>query len=144
MLESIGSQFPTLVHLGWRRYGKLDEAPFKFQDDAVFAMVCSSHSIRSKNACIDQTHTRWSLKDTGCCTTTATTTFCAFLAVGCDDLKMYFLMLARPHSTGNAYIAIKLQPDVFPDYEGMCGRCYEIKCRGIQAISADGTVDLDR
>ena len=35
-------------------------------------------------------------------------------------------------------------PDVFPDYRGSCGRCYEIKCRGIQAISADGSVNLDR
>ena len=25
-----------------------------------------------------------------------------------------------------------------------CRRCYEVKCRGIQAISADGSVNLDR
>lgn len=35
-------------------------------------------------------------------------------------------------------------PDVMADYGGSCGRCYEVKCRGIQAISADGVVNLPR
>jgi hypothetical protein len=40
--------------------------------------------------------------------------------------------------------AVAAMPDVFPDYAGSCGRCYEIKCRGIQAVAADGSVNLDR
>lgn len=35
-------------------------------------------------------------------------------------------------------------PDASAQYPGSCGRCYEVKCRGIQARSADGSVDLDR
>jgi hypothetical protein len=40
--------------------------------------------------------------------------------------------------------AIAAMPDVMPEYPGSCGRCFEIKCRGIQAISADGSVNLNR
>ncbi|PRW57356.1 sorting nexin 2B [Chlorella sorokiniana] len=41
--------------------------------------------------------------------------------------------------------AVAAMPDVNPDWKaGSCGRCYELKCRGIQARSADGSVDLDR
>ncbi|GAB4824145.1 hypothetical protein N2152v2_011191 [Parachlorella kessleri] len=42
------------------------------------------------------------------------------------------------------YDAVAAMPDVFRDYNTSCGRCYEVKCRGIQAISADGSVNLDR
>jgi hypothetical protein len=35
-------------------------------------------------------------------------------------------------------------PDTFDGYPGSCGRCYELKCRGIQAVAADGSVDLPR
>jgi hypothetical protein len=35
-------------------------------------------------------------------------------------------------------------PDASDQYPGSCGRCYEVKCRGIRARSADGSVDLDR
>lgn len=40
--------------------------------------------------------------------------------------------------------AVAALPDTHPDYEGSCGLCYEVKCRGIQAISADGSVNLPR
>ena len=35
-------------------------------------------------------------------------------------------------------------PDVSPEYPGSCGRCYELRCRGMHVVSADGSVDLDR
>lgn len=40
--------------------------------------------------------------------------------------------------------AVAAMPDVYPEFNSSCGRCYEIKCRGIQAISADGSVNLNR
>lgn len=40
--------------------------------------------------------------------------------------------------------AVAAMPDVSPLYPGSCGRCFELKCRGIQAISADGSVNLNR
>lgn len=35
-------------------------------------------------------------------------------------------------------------PDVHPDFRGSCGLCYEVKCRGIRAISSSGQVNLPR
>lgn len=40
--------------------------------------------------------------------------------------------------------AVAALPDVHPMYSHSCGLCFEIKCRGIQAVAADGSVDLDR
>ncbi|KAI3438388.1 hypothetical protein D9Q98_000820 [Chlorella vulgaris] len=40
--------------------------------------------------------------------------------------------------------AVAAMPDASPQFPGSCGRCYEVRCRGIQARSADGSVNLDR
>ncbi|KAL4422664.1 hypothetical protein ABPG75_008861 [Micractinium tetrahymenae] len=42
------------------------------------------------------------------------------------------------------YDAVAAMPDVSPDYNSSCGRCYELKCRGIQATAADGSESWDR
>lgn len=42
------------------------------------------------------------------------------------------------------YDAIAAMANVMPEYPGSCGRCFEIKCRGFQAVSADGSINLNR
>lgn len=41
--------------------------------------------------------------------------------------------------------AVAALPDTFlPDYNTSCGRCYELRCRGIFAVAADGSERWDR
>lgn len=43
----------------------------------------------------------------------------------------------------NAFLLL-VDTQVMPEYPGSCGRCFEIKCRGFQAVSADGSINLNR